>query len=105
MLLNGVDNRVPVISVKFVPGALQGQQPRLRKSFRQCHPVRVRQDRVFCAVDDERRDAHFIEPAIPALTSRKQSVVHCRKQVARSLKILHGQSADGRFVEWMCAAS
>jgi hypothetical protein len=66
-MLNSVDNSIPVISVEFVPRALQGQQRRLRKSLRQCYPVRVREDRVLCAVDDQCWDVHFAEPIKPAL--------------------------------------
>ena len=68
-MLNGVYNGTPVISVEFVPRALQGQQRRLRKSLRQCYPVHVRKDRVLCAVDDQRWYAHFTEPIKPAFPS------------------------------------
>ena len=67
MALNCVDNRGPIISVKLMPRAFQRQQLRLRKSLGQRHAVSVRQDRVFGAVDDKRRDAYFIEPAKPAV--------------------------------------
>jgi hypothetical protein len=79
MTLNGVDNGTPVISVELVPGALQGQRRRQRKSLRQCHAVRLREDRGTCFTGKgvstvPKTNLHDVRHLIPSTVQRTSKV-------------------------------
>jgi hypothetical protein len=62
---DGADDRVPVGRVQFVTAILNADELRAPHCFRQRNAVVDRVNRIRCAVNDEKRCPHLMQPAPP----------------------------------------